>query len=213
MNPSKNIFAALACVVFIPVADASFSQSNLPTLPAVVAADDAVTESVSCYADLRIGFNARPASADIAVANAVKFAISKKLGELRVARYGKTSSLQIKKINERGAAGLIFKNNVPFARFAVNVSGAEIVSNDGSLPKTEKNVVFGVRTPHETHKTDANGVCSENAAEFIEKNSSYYDCEGSHEIGGNGGTRRNCRDIVHTVRKIVKVDMNITFSR
>ncbi len=173
-----------------------------------VSAAEEKTAHATVYANPRFELNMRESSAQLAVDNAVKSAMTKKIGEIRKRNAG--SSLQSRKLTAEHAEYIVKRSGRKSLFLRIDVESAEIVSNEGQLPKTQKTVKFNLKSADRT--SDESSVQSDVAQEFIQRNSPYFDCEGSHIHGEGRGSRRYCVDVVDTTRKIVKVDMTIRLS-
>lgn len=172
------------------------------------AALDAGARVETCFGDPRFEFNMSAAQQKNAIDIAVKSAISKKIGDVRKARYGSNSAVQVISLRSDAADFIITKNKKEAARVHVAVSGVRLVKNDGNVfPRTEKTVKFNLKGVHRSYPGE--DVYSDVAYQFIKRNSALFDCRGSHEHGQGSGTRQFCKDVVYTVRKIVEFDADI----
>ncbi len=169
-----------------------------------------VLNAETCYGNPRFELNMKERECNLAIDYAVKSVIQQKIGDFRKKHYGKTSSVQTKSLTAKSAHFIVMRNKHPVAEIRVRVNGTELISNNGAFPRTEKNVKFNLKGEHKNFSDE--DVHGDAAYEFIKRNEKYFDCRGSHEHGEGSGTRRSCRDVVNTVRKIAKIDLTIDVS-
>lgn len=194
----------------ILLAKSLFSFITFAASCAFAAALNAETLDETCYGNPRFELNMQERACKNALDYAVKSAITQKIGDFRKERYGKTSSVQTKSLNAKNAHFIVMRNKRPVAEILVRVNGTELISNNGAFPRTEKNVKFNLKGTHRSYPGE--NVYGEAAYEFIKRNEKYFDCRGRHEHGEGSGTRRYCRDVVNTVRKIAEIDLTLEVS-